>query len=220
MNDWLTLDYADPRRIADRLTAALATSSEQSVLEHPFVDPALAVRQAAVLLPVRWRPRGLSIVLTKRPYFLRHHPGQISLPGGGAEAGDRSAWETATREANEEIGLLPNLVRPIGELSPLPTVSGYQVTPLVGWIEEPFRPEPNPQEVAAVFELPLPYLLNRDYLTHFRLQRRGLTADLPAITFREHFIWGATAHILYEFRTRLLNFAASRSSGIAVHNHD
>ena len=209
MNDWFTLDYADPQPIADRLKAALSAPSEQSALEHPFVDPALAVRQAAVLLPVRWRPRGLSIVLTKRPYFLRHHPGQISLPGGGAEAEDRSAWETATREAKEEIGLLPGLGQPIGELSPLPTVSGYQVTPLVGWIEAPFRPEPNQQEVAAVFELPLPYLLNPDYLTRFRLQRHGLSVDLPAIAYREHFIWGATAHILCEFRARLLNFAGS-----------
>ena len=72
------------------------------------VDPKL--RDAAVLIPITSSPDGLNVILTKRSNNLKHHPGQIALPGGKVEKSDKDVIETALREAYEEIGLLKNNV--------------------------------------------------------------------------------------------------------------
>ena len=115
---------------------------------------------AAVLIPVVNRIDGLTLLLTERSANLPDHPGQISFPGGRAEPGDVSLADTALREAREEVGLLAEQVAILGELAPYETVTGYLVTPFVGWVEPPLALKLDPLEVADVFEVPLAFLLD------------------------------------------------------------
>ena len=151
---------------------------------------------AAVLVALVNRPDGLSVLLTQRSADLPDHPGQISFPGGRVEPEDRDSAAAALREAMEEIGLQSERVAILGELARYETVTGYTVTPVVGWVEPPFSLRPDPVEVADVFEVPLTFLLEpTNQLRHFRMlgpRRR----DYWAIPYGERYIWGATAAML------------------------
>lgn len=154
------------------------------------------VTPAAVLVPLVNRDDGLMLLLTQRSADLPDHPGQISFPGGRVEPDDRSLAHAALREAMEEVGLPADRVEVLGELAPYETVTGYRVTPIVGWVEPPFALMPDPVEVADVFEVPLPFLLDpANQQRHFRMlgeHRR----DFWAIPYGERYIWGATAAML------------------------
>ena len=154
---------------------------------------------AAVLVPLVNRPDGLTLLFTQRSADLPDHAGQISFPGGRVEPDDASLAQAALREAMEEIGLPADRVAVLGELAPYETVTGYRVTPIVGWVEPPFALTPDPIEVADVFEVPLAFLLDpQNQQRHFRMlgERRR---DFWAIPYGERYIWGATAAMLMIF---------------------
>ncbi|MFM1827488.1 MAG: hypothetical protein RLY67_869 [Pseudomonadota bacterium] len=161
-----------------------------------------AFRPASVLIGLRPSAEGFKLVLTQRLGSLMHHPGQISLPGGAAEASDSDPAFTAIREAHEEIGLEPQQVEALHCLPIYQTVSGFSVTPVIGMVSAQARYRPNPAEVDEVFEVPLSFLMNP--VNH---QRRGLRIESEPIEFfampyEGRFIWGATAAMvrnLYHF---------------------
>ena len=151
---------------------------------------------AAVLVPVVNRPKGLTLLLTQRSAELPDHPGQISFPGGRVEPGDRSLAHTALRETVEEVGLAQDRVHILGELADYETVTGYRVTPVVGWVEPPFKLTTDPVEVAEAFEVPLAFLLDpTNQQRHYRVLGE-LRRDFWAIPWRDRYIWGATAAML------------------------
>ena len=154
---------------------------------------------AAVLVPIVNRPEGLTLLLTQRSADLPDHPGQISFPGGRVEPEDPTLAHAALREAAEEVGLDRLRVDVLGQLAPYETVTGYRVTPVVGWVEPPIMLTPDPVEVADAFEVPLAFLLDpTNQQRHFRML--GETRrDFWAIPYRDRYIWGATAAMLLIF---------------------
>ena len=121
---------------------------------------------AAVLVPLVLREDHLSLLLTQRGSQLSNHSGQIAFPGGRQDASDRDAVHTALREAQEEVGLAPDHVEVLGTLPTYVTGSGFIITPVVALVRPGFDLQPNPHEVADVFEVPLPFLMNPAHHRH------------------------------------------------------
>lgn len=163
-------------------------------------------KKAAVLIALVKRPSGLTIILTKRAQHLRHHPGQISFPGGKYEFQDNNLKTTALRETFEEIGITASEISIVGELASLNTSSGFIVTPFLGLVTNDHRLNIDVNEVESVFELPLHFLLDGN---NFYIQpliankKRHFSYCLP---YQQHFIWGATAQILKNLQQQLNNF--------------
>ena len=152
--------------------------------------------RAAVLVPLVNREHGLTLLLTQRSADLPDHPGQISLPGGRVEPEDASLAAAALREATEEVGLPAARVEVLGHMATYETVTGYAVTPVVGWVEPPFDLTLDAGEVADAFEVPLAFLLDpANQQRHFRMLGE-VRRDFWAIPYGERYIWGATAAML------------------------
>ena len=157
------------------------------------------LKSAGVLVPLIVRPDGINLILTKRAAHLSNHPGQISFPGGKRENGDANIVFTALREAQEEIGLYPESVDVLGSLPTHDTITGFKVTPTIGWIEGDWEAVADPSEVSEVFEVPLVQLMN---LENFHLQIRawkGINRSYYSVPYGPYYIWGATAGILRGF---------------------
>ena len=174
------------------------------------------LRRAAILCPIIERAHGLSVILTRRADNLRAHPGQISFPGGKIDSVDRSPLDAALREAEEEIGLLPQHVEVSGVLEPYATGTGFLVAPFVGFVDPRFRPVPDPDEVAEVFEAPLDFLMNQENHTRESYARDGERRHFYVMTVGEYRIWGATAGMLRVLSDRILALgSADHSESVA-----
>lgn len=159
--------------------------------------------RAAVLVPLVERPEGLGVLLTLRPDTLRRHAGQIAFPGGRADPGE-TPWETALREAHEEIGLDPGGVEVAGLVEPFRVGGWFCATPVVGFIPADFVPAPNPEEVADVFETPFAFLMDAaNHREHQVTAPDGVRYRTLAMPWGERFIWGATAGMLHSLYRRL-----------------
>lgn len=163
-------------------------------------------REAAVLIalyPHRAQAHASAewyLVLIRRPNYPGVHGGQIALPGGQRE-GQESLQETALREAHEEVGLRPNQVHLLGQLTKLYTPpSNFCIYPFVGFISERPSFEPDLVEVAEIIETPLELLQNP---TSFKQERwtfpDEMQREIPFFDVFGHKVWGATAMILSEF---------------------
>lgn len=170
------------------------------------VRAALPARRvpAAVLVPLVERAGGLTVLLTQRAETLKDHAGQISFPGGRIEPDDPDAWAAALREAYEEIGLLPGLVEFAGYLPDHFVITGFRVTPAVGFVNPEYQLRIAAAEVHDVFEVPLDFIL--DAANHKSRRRRlaGLDIDVHDIPYGDRNIWGATAGMLMTLRRMLL----------------
>lgn len=160
-------------------------------------------RTAAVLVPIVDHGSELSVLLTQRAADLKHHPGQISFPGGRIEAQDADALAAALRETREEIGLAPEWMEVLGFLPDHLIVSGYRVTPVVSFVRPGFTLSLDTTEVTDAFEVPLRFLL--DPANH-KARRRKLgegEIEVYDIPFEARNIWGATAGMLLTLQRML-----------------
>lgn len=163
-------------------------------------EPRPDTRRGGVLILLYPKDGALHIPLTLRANYSGVHSGQVSLPGGGQEAGDTDLATTAIREAYEEIGVLPERVTPLGYLSPLFVfASNYLVQPTVAWTPETPEFHPDPYEVALLLETPLLDLLDPDKRRNEVWQLRGQAVQVPYFSLFGQSVWGATAMMLSEF---------------------
>ena len=156
-------------------------------------------REAAVLLGLVDRGSGPAVLLTERAAHLAQHPGQISFPGGGLRSGGEDVVAAALREAEEEVGLAASQVEVAGSMPAQLTVTGFRVTPVVGWLDAGFVPRPDPAEVQATFEVPLAHLLAPGNRRQEIRERHGSRFHTDVFVYERFRIWGATAAILSRF---------------------
>ncbi len=153
-------------------------------------------RAAAVLVPLVPRAGGLSVLLTERQPHLRSHAGQVAFPGGRIDDTDHGPVAAALRETEEETGIAPGFVEPLGFLDTYLTSTNFRVMPVVGLLRPGFTVTPHEAEVAAVFEVPLSFLMNPAHHERHARDWQGKLRHYYAMPWDGHYIWGATAGMI------------------------
>ena len=153
-------------------------------------QPDLAEAGVLVAITAEADPK---VLLTLRASHLSSHQGEVAFPGGKRDPEDQSIVVTALREAHEEVGLEASQVRVLGELDQVVSRFGYLVTPVLAIIPPGMTHRPSPDELDAVFEVPL---------SHFRKEpsryfERG-SIRIPSYDYGEFHIWGLTAMMIAE----------------------
>lgn len=207
-----------PEEFRARIAPHLVTEPRAAWERPPAGDiawlgPNPRLRDAAVLFGVVPRPEDVRLILTTRTADLRAHAGQVALPGGKVDPEDVDPIATALREAEEEIGLAPDLVAPLGYFRPYLAGSGFRIMPVVAVVDPGYATTLNAVEVADVFEVPLDFLMDQ---TNHRIghriwqgQRRSFyempypEPAGPEKPARERYIWGITAGIIRQVAEHL-----------------
>jgi 8-oxo-dGTP pyrophosphatase MutT (NUDIX family) len=161
-----------------------------------------SLRPAAALILMYPHDDAWHVPLTVRGSSLRHHTGQVSLPGGRLDAGE-TVEQAALREAHEEIGVVPDEVEVLGRLTSLPVyVSGHLLHPVVGFSRERPKFTLASHEVERLIEVPIA-LLREPERVLWEERTRTLppqgVMNVPYFDVLEARVWGATAMVLAEF---------------------
>ena len=184
--------------------ARLAPAPGREGLETPpALRGATRPRAAAVLIGLVAHPGETRLILTQRSAALRDHSGQIAFPGGKIEAWDKSPAAAALREAQEEIGLDPRLVEPLGTLESYTTGTGFCIVPVVAKVAAPVTFVINKEEVDEVFEVPFAFLMDCANHTLHHKEIEGRMRQFHAMPYGARDIWGVTAGILRNLYERL-----------------
>lgn len=186
-------------RLLPRLVDGNAVS--RPIAPPPGAPPA---RLGAVLVLLCLHGNRLRLPLTVRTAALRHHSGEVSLPGGSFDAADGDLSQTALREAWEELAIPPAGVTLWTELTPVwIPVSNFQITPFVGWADQPPTFVAASGEVAELIETPLELLLQPQTVQREERDIRGQRMEIPYFAIGTHKVWGATSMILAELVGKL-----------------
>jgi 8-oxo-dGTP pyrophosphatase MutT (NUDIX family) len=190
-------DRVRPHFVEDPLGQPFDEGGSDLALNPDFAAHMVGIplKDAAVLVGIvdDGEPR---VILTQRTEHLAAHAGQVAFPGGKIDGDDGHAVATALREAEEEIGLDPALVVPIGCLPPYASGSGFRIVPVIARVRHGAVYTPNPHEVADVFEVPLAFLMNAANHAVVARDWNGLTVRAYEMPYGERYIWGVTAGII------------------------
>lgn len=178
--------------IVDRLRQGVR---DPSVASQPAPD---GLRPASVLLLCDPAAPGVPLLFVLRSEELRHHPGQIAFPGGGAETFDSDVVATALREAGEELGIEPDSVEVLGLLSAFSTVvSGRWLTPVVALQRGPIELRTDDFEIAEWFHVDIADLMTAPH-TIRDIERNGTRGRVHYYEASGRIIWGVTGAIVHE----------------------
>ncbi len=181
-----------------RMTSYRRPSSQQI-----HVNEYRELREGAVLVLLYPKGKALHTVMMRRPKYEGVHSDQVSFPGGKREEQDQHLHHTALREAQEEVGIRPENVELIGQLTQvfIPP-SRFMVTPFVGYSTHAPQLSPDPKEVASVIETPVEIFLQEETLMQKRVKVNSMGTHLkvPCFHIQGHAIWGATAMMLSELK--------------------
>jgi len=158
---------------------------------------------AGVIAPIFLAGEEVRLLFTQRTMHLKDHQGQISFPGGVRDPGDQNLLDTALRETEEEIGLEPQVVEILGNLTPLATVTGYWIHPFVGLIPHPYHFQVNHHEVKRLLIFPVTGFFPPDRWSTGNYTYKGRTVQVCCWKHQGTVIWGATARMLLDFLNRL-----------------
>lgn len=192
--------------LAERLRRALDQGLTDSLMLIEADSRALLERgrttPAAVLVAIVDRPDP-TVILTMRTDTIRRHPGQVAFPGGRVDPDDEDVIAAALREAEEEIGLPRDQVEIVGIADLYRTITGYEVTPVIGIVPPDLPLTPQPDEVAAIFEVPLRHLIAPEHQVMRTMERNGQEHFYYEIEWEDRRIWGATAGMIVNLSRRL-----------------
>ncbi|MEK6706989.1 MAG: CoA pyrophosphatase [Bdellovibrionota bacterium] len=147
-----------------------------------------------------------SLLLVKRTDLVETHKGQMAFPGGVIDKEDESPVAAALRETHEEVGLKPSDINVIGQMPGIWTVTGFWITPVVGYLTRPLQGLEiitNPVEVAETVWIPLSVLMEDGIYRSENLAIRGKNYVIHSYRVKNYFIWGATGAIIKNMLDRL-----------------
>ena len=185
------------------VTGEHTPSSDFDLNPETVLPPNRKLRPAGVLAAFLPGENGLELLLTKRSSRLKHHPGQIAIPGGKVDPVDDGPVDAALREAHEEVGLPREAVELLGTMAPHETVTGFLATPVLGLVRDAFDPIAEPGEVAEIFRVPFDHVTDpARYSVQWR-RWRGQRRYYYTAPFGPYYIWGATARMLRALAGRI-----------------
>jgi 8-oxo-dGTP pyrophosphatase MutT (NUDIX family) len=202
-----TLPLLTPEHIQNALSGSRPGLRAQALMSpRDRLDPELYrrgsidCRRAAVLFLLYPHRDELYTLLTVRPDTMPNHPGQVAFPGGSRDEETESVLETALREGQEEVGLEPTLVEPLGRLTHIYIPpSHFCIQIQVAYTRHRPHWRPNPFEVAELLEVPIVHFFDRSNWRTIDVQRDGQQRTIPYFAIGEHRVWGATAMTIAEF---------------------
>lgn len=155
------------------------------------------LRPAAVLFPFVKVGEDWQVLFIHRADKGEFHKGEVAFPGGGRESSDVSLIDTALRETWEELGIEPGKIKSLGYLPPMPTISRYWVTPIIGVIDWPTPLTINHDEVKHTFTVPFNWLADQaNWQEHeIEIPDRGKVLTIDYRRYQDEHLWGITARI-------------------------
>ncbi|MET1253635.1 NUDIX hydrolase [Aliikangiella maris] len=210
-------NHANKHHYVENISADKSASYNQSdVIANRLIEQqSQPLKSAAVLVPLiehrRENPERktnnmalcFDVLLTRRAAHLKHHPSQISFPGGRLESIDSDLRDTALRETFEEIGIPAEKIRLLGRLPSQHTTSQFSITPFVGVIDKDYSIIPDENEVEEVFTVPLDFITQESNQELHEDFFNGRKISYYVIRYKHYNIWGATARILVNFARRI-----------------
>lgn len=189
-------------RLLKDVPQAVGRSDDDLNPDLKAIDPLKARRAAAVLVPVVLHEPELTVLLTQRTDHLASHAGQVAFPGGKIEPRE-DALAAALRETREETGLDRSYIEPVGFLDAYLTRTSFEVVPVVALVKPGFVLAPHEGEVAAVFEVPLRFLMSQENHARHSREWLGKQRFFYAMPYGDRYIWGATAGMIMNLYDRL-----------------